>query len=111
MKPQWYHYAVVTFVILGGCAHGSGDALLGTWTNHHVEAKQPAIVSIEFLPKNTVTINAIDIFAAAEWHSPTTSTGQYEVITPNRLKIAEGVGSAWSTIVSTARGWCSLAVA
>jgi hypothetical protein len=80
-------------VILAGCGHGSGDALLGKWTNHHVEAKQPAIVSIEFLPKNTVTIDAIDSFAATGWHSPTTSTGQYQVITPNRLKITEELGS------------------
>ena len=59
-----------------------------------MEAKQPAIESIEFLPKNTVTINAIDTFGAAGWHSPTTSSGQYEVITPNRLKITEEFGSA-----------------
>ena len=93
MKPQWYRCAAVTLVILGGCGHGSGDALLGKWTNHHVETKQPAIVSIEFLPKNTVTINAIDAFAATGWHSPTMSTGQYEVVMPNRLKITEELGS------------------
>ena len=81
-------------VLIGGCGHGSGDALLGNWTNQHVASKQPAIVSIEFLPKNTVTISAFDTFAAAGWHSPTTSTGQYQVIAPNRLKITEELGSA-----------------
>lgn len=65
MKPQWYLCVGATLVILAGCGRGSGDALLGKWTNHHVAAKQPAIVSIEFLPKSTVTINAIDTFAAA----------------------------------------------
>jgi hypothetical protein len=94
MKLQWYCCAAATLVVLGGCAHGSGDDLLGKWTNHHVEAKQPAIVSIEFAPKNTVTINAIDAFAATGWHSPTMSTGQYQVVTPNRLKITEELGSA-----------------
>lgn len=94
MKPQWYYCVGTTLVILAGCAHGSGDALLGKWTNHHVVAKQPAIVSIEFLPKSTVTIKAIDTFAAAGWHSPTTSTGQYQFITPNRLRITEELGSA-----------------
>ncbi|MBV9719236.1 MAG: hypothetical protein JOZ77_07945 [Candidatus Eremiobacteraeota bacterium] len=94
MKPRWYWCVAVTLVILGGCGHGSGDALLGKWTNHHLEATQPAIVSIEFLPKNTVTINAIDAFAATGWHSPTTSTGQYEVVAPNRLKITEELSSA-----------------
>lgn len=94
MKPQWCCYIAATLVILSGCAHGSGDALLGRWTNHHVTAKQAAIVSIEFLPKNTVTINAIDTFAAAGWHAPATSTGQYLVIAPNRLKITEELGSA-----------------
>jgi hypothetical protein len=93
MKLRWYCCAAVTLVTLGGCGRGSGVALLGKWTNHHVEAKQPAIVSIEFLPKNAVTINAIDAFAATGWHSPTTSTGEYQVVTPNRLKVTEGLGS------------------
>lgn len=61
---------------------------------HHVVAKRPAIISIEFLPKGTVTISAIDAFAAAGWHSPTTSTDQYQVAAPNRLKITEELGSA-----------------
>jgi hypothetical protein len=94
MKLRWYCCALVTLVTLGGCGRGSGDALLGKWTNHHVEAKQPAIVSIEFLPKNTVTISAIDAFAATGWHSPTTTNGEYQVVTPNRLKITEELGSA-----------------
>lgn len=82
-------------LILAGCSHGSGeDALLGKWTSHHVATKRPAIVSIEFLPKGTVTISAIDAFAAAGWHSPTTSTGEYQVIAPNRLKVTEELGSA-----------------
>jgi hypothetical protein len=45
------------------------------------------------LPKDTVTISAIDAFAAAGWHSAMTSTGQYQVITPNTLKITEELGS------------------
>jgi hypothetical protein len=94
MKLRSYFCARATLVMLAGCGHGSGDALLGKWTNHHVVAKQPAIVSIEFLPKDTVTISAIDTLAAAGWHSPTMSTGQYQVIAPNRLKITEELGSA-----------------
>jgi hypothetical protein len=94
MKLQRYCCAAAKLVLLGGCAHGSADALLGKWANHHVAAKQAAIISIEFLPKGTVTISAIDTFAAAGWQSPTTSTGQYQVIAPNRLKITEELGSA-----------------
>jgi hypothetical protein len=41
-----------------------------------------------------VSISAIDTFAAAGWQSPTTSTGQYQVIAPGRLKITEELGSA-----------------
>lgn len=41
----------------------------------------------------TVMISAIDALAAAGWHTPTTSTGQYQVIAPNRLKITEELGS------------------
>ena len=40
-----------------------------------------------------VTISAIDAFAAAGWHSPTTSGEQYQVIAPNTLKITEELGS------------------
>jgi hypothetical protein len=94
MKSRWCRRAAGALVILGGCGHGSRDALLGKWTNQHVASKQPAIVSIEFLPKSTVTISAIDTFAAAGSHSPTTSTGQYEIIAPDRLKITEELGSA-----------------
>ncbi len=82
------------FLITTTVTSEAGGALLGKWTNHHVVAKQPAIVSIEFRPKSTVTINAIDTSAAAGWRSSTTSTGQYQVITPNRLKITEELGSA-----------------
>jgi len=94
MKLHGHRYAAAALVILGGCTHGSGeDALLGKWINHRVVARRPAIVSIEFLPKDTVTISAIDAFAAAGWHPATTSTGQYQVIAPNRLKITEELGS------------------
>jgi hypothetical protein len=94
MKLQRHCYAAAALVIFGGCTHGSGeDALLGKWINHRVIAKQPAIVSIEFLPKDTVTITGIDAFAAAGWHPATTSTGQYQVIPPNRLKITEELSS------------------
>ena len=86
---------IVAIVIIAGCSRTSGDdRLLGTWTNHHVVAKQPALVSIEFLPKNTVTISALDALAAAGWHRQTKSTGTYEVIAPNKLKITEELGSA-----------------
>jgi hypothetical protein len=90
------HCYAAALVILGGCTHGSGqDALLGKWVNHRVVARRPAIVSIEFLPKDTVTISAIDALAAAGWgHPTTTSTGQYQVIAPNTLKITEELGSA-----------------
>jgi len=94
MKLYGHCYAAAALVILGGCTHGSGeDALLGKWINHRVVARRPAIVSIEFLPKDTVTISAIDAFAVAGWHPATTSTGQYQVIAPNTLKITEELGS------------------
>lgn len=95
MRLQRHCYAAVMMVILAGCSHGSGeDALLGKWTSHDVGAKRSSIVSIEFLPKGTVMISAIDALAAVGWHSPTTSTGQYQVIAPSRLKITEELGSA-----------------
>lgn len=95
MRPaQRLCCAVAALVVIAGCAHGSGEnQLIGKWTNHHLVPKQPAIVSIEFLPKNTVTISAVDALAAAGWHPQTTSTGQYEVIAPNKLKITEPLGS------------------
>jgi hypothetical protein len=95
MKLHGHCYTAAALVILAGCTHGSGeDALLGKWINHGVVARRPAVVSIEFLPKDTVTISAIDAFAAAGWHSSTTSTGQYQVIAPNTLKITGELGSA-----------------
>lgn len=94
MKAHSHCWVAAALVMLGGCARGSGDALLGKWANHHLAAKRPAIVSIEFLPKSTVTISVIDTFAAAGWHSATTSTGRYQVIAANRLKVTEGLGSA-----------------
>ena len=95
MKMYGLCYAAAALVMLAGCTHGSvEDALLGKWVNHRVVARRPAIVSIEFLPKDTVTISAIDAPAAAGWHPATTSTGQYQVIAPNRLKITEELGNA-----------------
>jgi hypothetical protein len=87
-------FTIATIATLAGCSHGSSDdQIAGTWTNHHVVAKQPAIASMEFLPKNTVTISDIDALAAAGWHRQTTSTGQYEIIAPGKLKITEELGS------------------
>lgn len=94
MKPTWCWCVAATLVTLGGCAHGSADALLGKWTNHHVAPKQPAIVSIEFLPKNTVTITVVDALAAAGWHRQATSSGQYELIALDKVKVTEELGSA-----------------
>ena len=91
----WFRCAVAAFVIVAGCSHGSdSDQLAGKWANRHVVAKQPAIVSIEFLPKGTITVSAVDALAAAGWHPQTTSTGQYEVIAHGKLKITEDAGSA-----------------
>ena len=74
MKLYEHCYAAAALVILGGCTHGSGeDALLGKWINHRVVVRRPA-------------------FAAAGWHPATRSTGQYQVIAPNRLKITEELG-------------------
>lgn len=89
-----FRCAVAVLVIVAGCSHAAdNDQLAGKWANRHVVAKQPAIVSMEFLPKNTVTISDVDALAAAGWHRQTTSTGQYEIVAPGRLKIAEELGS------------------
>ena len=94
MKRALSLYAMAALTLIAGCAHGSSrDQLIGTWTNHRVVAKQPAIVSVEFLPKDTITIVAVDALAAASWHHATTSTGQYEVIAPSKVKITEELGS------------------
>ncbi len=93
----WTRRCVLVAMALAliGCSRRTDEErLLGQWTNHHVVANRPAIVSIEFEPKSTATIRAIDAFAAAGWHSLTTSAGQYEVIAPHRLKITEELGSA-----------------
>lgn len=93
-RTFWYCHLIAALMIIAGCSRGSSnDRLLGTWTNHHMVAKQPALESIAFLPKNTVTIGAVDALAAAGWHPQTTSTGQYEIIAPDKLKITEGLGS------------------
>jgi len=94
MRLTLQYCAITALVIVAGCSHESGaDQLIGKWANHHVIARQPAIVAIEFLPKNTVTISDVDALAAAGWHHQTTSTGQYEVIAPGKLKITEELGS------------------
>jgi hypothetical protein len=81
-------------VIVAGCSHESGaDQLIVKWANHHVVTRQPAIVAIEFLPKNTVTISDVDALAAAGWHHQATSTGQYEIVAPSKLKITEELRS------------------
>jgi len=86
--------AITALVIVAGCSHESGEEqLIGKWANHHVITKQPAIVAIEFLPKNTVTISDVDALAAAGWHRQTTSTGRYEIVAPGELKITEELGS------------------
>jgi len=90
-----FRCAVAALVIVAGCSRGSdSDQLAGKWANRHLVAKQPAIVSIEFLPKGAITLSVVDALAAAGWHPQTTSTGQYEVIAPDRLKITEDMGSA-----------------
>ena len=87
--------AFACIAAFAGCSRGStDDHIAGTWTNHHVVAKQPAIVSMEFLPKNTVTMSDVDALVAAGWHHQTTSTGQYEIIAPGKMKITEELGSA-----------------
>jgi hypothetical protein len=87
-------WASAALLVIVGCSRGpSEDQLRGKWQNQHLAAKQPGIVSIEFLPQNTVTIGAVDALAAAGWHPPTTSTGRYEIIAPNKLKISEDLGS------------------
>jgi hypothetical protein len=94
MRLALQYCAITALVIVAGCSHESGeDQLIGKWANHHVVTKQPAIVAIEFLPKNTVTISDVDALAAASWHHQTTSSGQYEVIAPGKLKITEELGS------------------
>lgn len=90
----WFSCAMVALVLIAGCSRESdNDQLAGKWANRHVDAKQPAIVSIEFLPKGTITLSVVDALAAAGWHSATTSTGQYDVIAPDKLKITEELGS------------------
>jgi hypothetical protein len=85
----------VALLVMAGCTLGSGqDTLVGKWTNHHRAAKEPAIVSIEFLPKNTLTITTLDALGAAGWHPESASTGQYEVIAPGKLKLAGTAGAA-----------------
>jgi len=94
-RALWRCRLIAVMILISGCSRGSSDdRLLGTWTNHHTVANQPALESVEFLPKNTVTIGVIDALAAAGWHRHTTSTGTYEVIAPNKLKITETLGSA-----------------
>jgi hypothetical protein len=94
MRLALQYCAITALVMVAGCSHESDeDQLIGKWANHHVVTKQPAIVAIEFLPKNTVTISDVDALAAAGWHHQTTSSGQYEVIAPGKLKITEELGS------------------
>jgi hypothetical protein len=94
-SPTWIRRTVAALVIVFGCSQAArGDQLAGKWVNHHLVAKKPAVVSLEFLPKDTITITVID--ALVNWHPQhpeTTSTGQYEVLSPNELKITEGLGS------------------
>jgi hypothetical protein len=94
-RPLRYRGAVLLVLVLTACAHGPDDArLVGKWTNHHRAARQPVVVSIAFLPKDTVTIEFVDALAAAGWHKQTTATGQYAVIEPGELKLTEELGSA-----------------
>lgn len=93
-SARWFWCATAAFVLIAGCSRGSdNDQLAGKWANHHVVAKQPAIVSIEFLPKGTIALSVVDTLAAVGWHPQTTSTGQYDVIAPDKLKITEDLGS------------------
>jgi hypothetical protein len=94
-KPPRCHGVALLVSVLTACARGSdGARLVGTWTNHHPAARQPAVVSIAFLPENTVTIEFVDALAAAGWHKQATATGQYTVIARGELKLIEELGSA-----------------
>jgi hypothetical protein len=94
-RALWRCSLIAVMLRMYGCSRGSNDdRLLGTWTNHHTVARQPALESVTFLSKNTVTIDVTDALAAAGWHRQTTSTGTYEVIAPSKLKITETLGSA-----------------
>jgi hypothetical protein len=94
-RPPRYHGVALLVLVLTACAHGPDDArLVGTWTNHHRAARQRGVVSIAFLPQNTVTIELVDALAAAGSHKQTTATGQYTVIAPGELKLTEEIGSA-----------------
>jgi len=87
--------SLVALLVIAGCTVGSGkDALIGKWTNHHRAAKEPAIVSIEFFPKSTLTITTLDVLGAAGWHPQSASTGQYEAIAPGKLKLTGTAGAA-----------------
>ena len=86
---------LTALLVMAGCTLGSGqDTLVGKWTNHHRAAKDPAIVSIEFFPKSTVTITTLDALGAVGWHPQSASTGQYEVIAPGKLKLTGTAGAA-----------------
>lgn len=93
-SARWFLCAITALVLIAGCSRASdNDQLAGKWANRHVVAKQPAIVSIEFLPKGTIMLSIVDTLAATGWHPQTTSTGQYDVIAPDKLKITEELGS------------------
>jgi hypothetical protein len=86
---------LAALLVMAGCTLGSGqNTLIGKWTNHHRAAKEPAIVSIEFFPKSTLTITTLDVLGAAGWHLQSASTGQYEVIAPGKLKLGGTAGAA-----------------
>ena len=86
---------LVALLVMAGCTLGSGqDTLIGRWTNHYCAAKVPAIVSIEFFPKSTLTITTLDALGAAGWHPQSASTGQYELIAPGKLKLSGTAGAA-----------------
>jgi hypothetical protein len=86
---------LAALLVTAGCTLGSGQAtLIGKWTNHHRAAKAPAIVSIEFFPKSTLTITTLDVLGAAGWHLQSASTGQYETIAPGKLKVTGTAGAA-----------------
>lgn len=86
---------LAALLVIAGCNLGSGqDTLIDKWTNHHRAAKAPAIVSIEFFPKSTLTITTLDVLGAAGWHPQSASTGQYELIAPGKLKLTETAAAA-----------------
>ena len=97
MKLYGHCYtAADTLVIISACARidRARMLLLGKWINHRVVARRPAIVS-DRLPAKRHGDDQRNrrVRGCGLWRPATTSTGQYQVIAPNTLKITEELGS------------------